>query len=241
MKKICVRCKLEKPINNFGNNKNKKDGKSTYCKKCELIRSKEYRENNRDKVNLSSKKYRENNQKKYKESIDKYLKKNPNMTSKERMKKYRQSDEWKIKNKEKRKKYYQENKEKLREKRKKYYQENKEKNRKLNNTWKNKKRKEDGFFRMKINLRNRIREYLVGDSKGKKTQEIVGLDKENFKLYIQNQFTNGMSWENYGKWHLDHIIPLCSAKNDNEALLLNHYSNLQPLWAEDNIRKNRKI
>lgn len=71
--------------------------------------------------------------------------------------------------------------------------------------------------------------------------EIVGLDKEEFKSYIQNKFTEGMSWDNYGKWYLDHIIPLCNAKDENEALLLNHYTNLQPLWAEDNLRKNRKL
>ena len=50
-----------------------------------------------------------------------------------------------------------------------------------------------------------------------------------------------MTWENYGKWHLDHIKPLCQAKDNDEALLLNHYTNLQPLWAEDNLKKNRKI
>lgn len=241
MKKICGRCKIEKLIDKFGKNKNSNDGKNRYCKDCELKRSKEYRENHRDKINLSSKNYRKNNPKNYKESIDKYLKKKPNMTSKERMKKNRQNEAWKLKNNEQRKKYYRKNKDKFRAQQKKYYQENKEKVRKLNNAWKNKKRKEDGFYRMKINLRNRIREYLIGDLNGKRTKEIVGLDKENFKSYIQNKFTDGMSWDNYGKWHLDHIIPLCNAKNNNEALLLNHYSNLQPLWAEDNLRKNRKI
>ena len=101
--------------------------------------------------------------------------------------------------------------------------------------------KEDGFFRMKKNLRDRIRQYLIGENKSKKTKDVVGLDKLQFKLYIQNKFVNGMSWENYGKWHLDHIKPLYQAKNNEEALILNHYTNLQPLWATDNIRKNKKL
>jgi hypothetical protein len=49
-----------------------------------------------------------------------------------------------------------------------------------------------------------------------------------------------MNWDTYGKWHLDHIIPLYEAKTEEEILKLNHYTNLQPLWAEDNLKKNRK-
>jgi hypothetical protein len=122
-----------------------------------------------------------------------------------------------------------------------YYHNNKEKLRRENNQWKNNNRKTDGFYRMKINLRHRLRDYLIGESRGKRTKDIVGLDKVEFKLYIQSKFVEGMSWDNYGKWHLDHIKPLCQAKDNEEALLLNHYTNLQPLWAEDNLRKNRKI
>jgi hypothetical protein len=241
MNKICKRCKDEKPTIEFGDNKNNKDGKSVYCKKCELERGKEYREKNREKVNQSAKDYRKNNPEKYKEVIEKYLEKNPNMTSTERGKKYRQSEEWREKFRESRRRYYVENIDKEREKTKKYYHNNKEKLRRENNQWKNNKRKTDGFYRMKINLRHRLRDYLIGESRGKRTKDIVGLDKVEFKLYIQGKFVDGMSWENYGKWHLDHIKPLCQAKDNEDALLLNHYTNLQPLWAEDNLRKNRKL
>jgi hypothetical protein len=50
-----------------------------------------------------------------------------------------------------------------------------------------------------------------------------------------------MSWDNHGEWHIDHIIPLSSAKNENDVYTLCHYTNLQPLWAEENLRKSNKI
>ena len=163
------------------------------------------------------------------------------MTATERTKIYRQDINYREKEKKRLKDNYKNNVETLREKNKKYYHENKKLIRKKNNEWKNNKRKTDGFYRMKINLRHRLRNYLFEESKSKRTYDIVGLDKLEFKSYVESKFTEGMTWENYGKWHLDHIIPLCQAKDNNDALLLNHYTNLQPLWAEDNLRKNRKI
>ena len=239
--KQCKRCTIKKPLDQFGDNKNNKDAKSSYCKECERLRGIEYRNKNREKVNQSAKNWRNNNPEDYKKTIEKYLEKNPNMTATERTKIYRQDINYREKEKKRLKDNYKNNVETLREKNKKYYHENKKLIRKKNNEWKNNKRKTDGFYRMKINLRHRLRNYLFEESKSKRTYDIVGLDKLEFKSYVESKFTEGMTWENYGKWHLDHIIPLCQAKDNNEALLLNHYTNLQPLWAEDNLRKNRKI
>ena len=50
-----------------------------------------------------------------------------------------------------------------------------------------------------------------------------------------------MSWDNRKKWHIDHVIPLAHAKTENEIILLNHYLNLQPLWANDNLTKGFKL
>ena len=239
--KQCVRCIIEKPLDQFGDNKNNKGGKSIYCKECERLRGIEYRNKNRKKVNESSKNWRINNPEDYKKTIEKYLEKNSNMTATERGKIYRKDINYREKEKKRRRDHYQSNIEKERDRAKEYYNLNKEVLRRKSDEWKRKKIKEDGFYRMKKNLRDRIRLYLIGETKSKRTMDIVGVDKVEFKLYIQNKFTEGMSWENYGKWHLDHIIPLCQAKDNNEALLLNHYTNLQPLWAEDNLKKNRKI
>lgn len=239
--KVCKKCGIDKSFDHYGDNKKNVDGKAIYCKECERLRGIEYRIKNPEKAKESSKKWRKDNIENYKKTIEKYLEKNPNMISKERIKIYRLDEEFKKKTNLKRKEYYRNNIEKEREKSKKYYHENKQTVRKKNNEWKNNKRKNDGFYRMKINLRHRLRDYLIGESKGKRTKDIVGLDKMEFKSYVENKFLDGMNWDNYGKWHLDHIKPLCQARNNEEALLLNHYTNLQPLWAEDNLRKNRKL
>ena len=239
--KICKKCGLDKLFDDYGDNRKNVDGKAIYCKECERLRGIEYRKKNSEKVKESSKKWRNNNIENYKKTIEKYLEKNPHMVSKERIKIYRQDEEFKKKENLKKKEYYRDNIEQEREKSKKYYHDNKQVIRKKNNDWKNNKRKNDGFYRMKINLRHRLRDYLFGESKSKRTKDIIGLDKMEFKSYVENKFHDGMTWDNYGKWHLDHIKPLCQAKDNDEALLLNHYTNLQPLWAEDNLRKNRKL
>jgi len=94
-----------------------------------------------------------------------------------------------------------------------------------------------------MNLRNLIKNSLIrkGYSKSSRTHEILGVTYEYFKIYIENKFTDGMSWDNYGDWHLDHIIPISSAKSLEEAINLCFYENFQPLWAKDNRAKSNKI
>jgi len=239
--KVCKKCLIEQDESNFAKNKNNKDGLVNYCKECEKIRSLEYRVKNREKINLKNKDRRKKNPDKHKEYYKKYVEKNPDKSSKERLRLYRQNPEFVEKEKERRRKYYQDNIEREREIRKKYYHNNKESERKKNDFWRKQKMKEDGFFRMKRRLRDRVRDYMNGEHISKKTKDIVGLDYKEFKTYISNKFTENMNWDNYGDWHLDHIIPLCEAKTEEDLFKLNHYTNLQPLWAEDNLKKNRKL
>ena len=70
---------------------------------------------------------------------------------------------------------------------------------------------------------------------------MLGIEWEELKTYIEAMFTDGMTWENYGEWHIDHIYPLSKAKDENHLKELCHYTNLQPLWAEDNLSKGDKI
>lgn len=101
---------------------------------------------------------------------------------------------------------------------------------------------ENPLNRLKKNLRYHVTKGLV-NNKLYGTEEILGCTWEFFRDYIEEQFRDGMTWDNYGihGWHLDHIIPLATAKTDKEIYRLNHYTNLQPLWAEENLKKGDKI
>lgn len=77
--------------------------------------------------------------------------------------------------------------------------------------------------------------------KNSKTSLILGCDLESFRSWISGQFLPGMSFENHGEWHIDHYIPLSFAKNEQEVVALNHYSNLRPLWESDNLKKKDTI
>ena len=76
-----------------------------------------------------------------------------------------------------------------------------------------------------------------------KTKDILGCSFEDAKKHIESLWLEGMSWENYGLygWHIDHKIPLASTKDKKEMEKLCHYTNLQPLWAKDNLSKGKKI
>ena len=80
-----------------------------------------------------------------------------------------------------------------------------------------------------------------GFKKKAKTAEVLGCDFEFFKRHIERQFERGMSWDNRGEWHLDHIIPLATAKSEEEVLMLGHFTNLRPLWAAENLAKRDKV
>ncbi len=69
----------------------------------------------------------------------------------------------------------------------------------------------------------------------------LGCSLEYLKNHLESKFQPGMTWENQGKWHMDHIIPLSSTKIEKDLYKLCHYTNLQPLWAVDNLKKGKKI
>jgi 5-methylcytosine-specific restriction endonuclease McrA len=107
------------------------------------------------------------------------------------------------------------------------------------NKWFKEKTQTDILFRLKRNLRTRIYKFIGKSSI--RTKDIVGINSKQLKDYLENQFKDEMCWENYGEWHIDHIIPLSSAKTEEEIYKLCYYTNLQPLWKIDNIKKSNKI
>jgi hypothetical protein len=99
--------------------------------------------------------------------------------------------------------------------------------------------------RLSVTLRNRLRELVLPERRNHKYYELVGCTIAEVKHHIESKFWPGMSWDNHGVngWHIDHIIP-CAAfdlTKEDEQRKCFHYTNLQPLWAKDNISKKDKI
>lgn len=154
---------------------------------------------------------------------------------------------WRIKNKEKVKKNWvnwylkPENKIKVRK------NQNKLERKKTLKVYYRNRRKNDPLFKLINNLRGALHKLIIRNQKiikNKRTKELLGCSVEELKFHIEKQFLPGMSWDNYGykTWHIDHIKPLSLAKtmDDIIRLKLMHYTNLQPLWAKDNLSKSDK-
>ena len=113
---------------------------------------------------------------------------------------------------------------------------------KQNTDYFRKRKANDPLFRLKCNFRaNLARSFQRRDKlKYFKSEEILGCSIVEFIKYIENKFEAGMTLENHGEWHFDHIIPISTAKTEEEVIKLSHYTNFQPLWAKDNLTKSNK-
>ena len=107
------------------------------------------------------------------------------------------------------------------------------------------RRQRDPFYRAICNLRTRTSSYLkqIGVKKDSSMFKIIGCTPDEFRKYLENRFLKGMSWDNYGiyGWHIDHIIPISLAKTLEDVKRLCHYTNFQPLWADDNLKKGNQM
>jgi hypothetical protein len=110
--------------------------------------------------------------------------------------------------------------------------------------YKIKKLKTDPVCKITYNLRRRLLSAIKEENKSESTFKLLGCSAKKLKEYLEDQFTEGMTWENYGYygWHIDHIKPCASFDLSDPAQqkLCFHYSNLQPLWAKDNFKKGDK-
>lgn len=212
--KTCSKCKIEKSFEDFSKDRHRIDGYKIYCKSCVKThnRKKELTLEQKQSAKISNKNWRLNNKE--------YLK---------------------VKKKE----YYENNKEHCIFKSKINYLNNKDKYNDTKRRYINNKLKSNPSFKFKSNVSNLVRLSFIRSCNGtyiksNRTEEILGCSINEFSLYLQSLFEKDMSFENYGKWHLDHIIPISSANTKAEIIALNHYTNFQPLWAADNIRKSNK-
>ena len=141
--------------------------------------------------------------------------------------------------KQKSKKWYQENREYSLEQRKIYQELNKDYIKERTRKYMINKYNSDPHTKVKMNLSRRMRDFFKKN--GSRTIDFIGCSIDDLKSHLEKQFVDGMSWENYGLhgWHVDHIRPCCSfdLTDPEQQRECFHYSNLQPLWAKDNLAK----
>lgn len=142
------------------------------------------------------------------------------------------------------KKYYLENKDSIKDKRNSYYKLNTVKVREQESRYRKKRRIKDPEFKLKNSVRNHVYQFLT-KNKINKSITYLGCSLAVLKKYLESKWLENMTWENYGRngWHIDHIHPLSKADFTNleDVRKVLHYTNLQPLWAVDNIKKGNKI
>jgi len=143
------------------------------------------------------------------------------------------------------KQYREQNKDKILLYMKDYYFKNKEKLDKYKTDYHRNRRRNDINYRLKQNLRKRIWDVLKNNIKSEATMKLIGCSIDQLKQHLELKFKKGMKWLNYGKqgWEIDHIKP-CSSfdlSKPEEQKICFHYTNLQPLWAEENSSKRDNI
>ena len=239
--KKCSKCEIEKELSDFPKRKDSFDGYRADCKECFYKYKREYREINKDKFNVYSRKYYSENISNIKENR-KNNKENISISGK---------------------KYYENNKEEMKEKSRMRYNNLKDddnfmertrtmsrknwiKYREINRDRINEKirdrKNNNPLYKLTFSIRNSIYNSInrMGYSKKDKSIDILGCSFEHFMKYIEDQFLEGMTWENHGEWHLDHKTPVSWAETEEQIYELNKYTNFQPLWAKDNLSKGNK-
>ena len=206
-----------------------------------------YNQENKEKIAAQRKIHYQENIEEIKERGKKYYEENKEKKA-EYQKIYRQENKeekalyykkYYLENKEISKKHYQENKEKKAEYQKIYYQENKEKVNEYRFNYVN----SHPIRKLRSRLRSRVGMFFKqkGYKKKNSTEKILGANWKTVEAFMEAKFVDGMNWDNIGEWHIDHIIPLSYAETEKETIKLCHYTNLQPLWAFDNISKGNRL
>ncbi len=253
--KQCSKCKTNKTLNEFGKSKSRNDGLYHWCKECVKIdntkRRKTKEKGTKWKLDL------QNNGLKFcpicsniKLLCDFGFKKNslyglqPICRNCKSIKdsEYRERLKNEGRYKDMKKSEYQKNKTKYREAGLIYNKEKRDYKKEYKSTLI--LRNKNPLAKLRNVVRNRLLVGLKyrGFKKNSPTIDILGADWSVIEKHISDKFTDGMNWENHGRygWHIDHIIPLSNAKNEKEFYELCHYMNLQPLWFLDNLEKGTK-
>lgn len=272
--KICSKCNLTKSLNEFSRSKASSDGFSPWCKDCYLAYIREYREKNKRRKIIEiahttklcpkcgkSKSIKDFFKSKSTKDGFQTLCKSCIKLHQENIKKF--NSEKKGLSKLKTKKCSQCNEEKpvhqfsirmdqkvgyspyCKECSKKYYKPYSDDKREYLRIYRNSRRAKDPMFKLNSNFSRMIRNSLINGKSGRSWEKVVGYTLLKLVEHLEKQFLPSMSWNNYGAWHIDHIIPISyfkfSTTEDPDFKKCWSLKNLRPLWAEDNMKKGDRI
>jgi hypothetical protein len=222
--KQCSKCNKIKPLEDFTNDKTKKDGKYSSCKICKANLDRRYNNKNQTEKKNRDHLYYKNNSDKIKSKTKK----------------------WYIDNHEHcinvKKEWYKKNFDKVKELKQQYKEKDPEKWTNYMKIYQRERYRNNIQYRIKTILNKRIRDYV--QSKRMRTLDILGCSIEFFMEWIQYQFDNSMSWDNQGSyWDFDHVTPCTSfdLEKQSDVLTCYHWSNLRPCEKRANISKSNKI
>lgn len=162
-------------------------------------------------------------------------------------KKYESKPETKSRKRENHKTWSEKNREHLNEYHKEWREKNIDKHREYKRTYEKTRKHNDPIYKLINNFRTAIYQVLKENNVNKNGHyfEILKYTPEDLISNLENKFTEGMTWDNYGKWHVDHIVPISIHKiteiGDEEFMKCWSLDNLQPLWREENIKKSNKL
>lgn len=243
--KTCTKCLVEKQPEQFGRDKAAKDGLASRCKNCKRSASEEYRRANPEKVRLATaiwakanveaaKKYRAEHKAEAAARGKKWQQENPEKVA-EKTRRWRERNPGReigaalI--------YKANNKQKIAASKKAYREANPESVRR-----EGEKRRTCPKYKIEATIRARLHRAIAKN--GARTFDLLGYTSEQLKAHLERQFTKGMTWGNYGEWHIDHILPLASfsysSASDPDFRAAWSLPNLRPLWADENQSKSSK-
>lgn len=218
--KRCSKCEKEKPVDEFSKRKLAKDGHNCWCKTCAKDYAKIYCQKNKEKL-------REYHKKWYMDNKDRIIER-----------------EDKVRKKEYLKEYYKKNKNKLRDYNKKYREKNKKYLSDKSKRYNRARRKSDPIYKLKGNVRTSITMsfHRMGTIKTSQCEKILGCNINEFVTYLKQSWLMEYGTEWVGQpCHIDHIIPLATAKTEDDVVRLCHYSNLRLITPEDNMKKSNNL
>lgn len=229
------------------------------CVECQRQISNRYKSKNKEILSEKRKKYLQSAE--AKQVIENYMDNGGRQRAAERMREWRKNNPEKVKERnakhsnymrrtkeerrEKRRAHYAENKERIKERQRKYQDENREKiresRREYYRNYMRERRKNDPNFKVLTRMRDFNRRCIeaIKGVKNWRTKSILGYTPEEMRKHIESLWLEGMTWENYGEWHIDHVESIKSLvdKGVTDVKIINALTNLQPLWAFDNLSK----